>query len=55
MTQIRVLLADDHAIVRGGLEQLLSTADDIDLVGTAADGVQIIGTARVVAGVAATP
>ncbi|MCU1452486.1 MAG: two component transcriptional regulator, LuxR family [Acidimicrobiales bacterium] len=35
---IRVLVVDDHAMVRSGLEQLLSTADDIELVGTAADG-----------------
>ena len=35
---IRVLIADDHAVIRNGLEQLLSTADDIDLVGTVADG-----------------
>jgi DNA-binding NarL/FixJ family response regulator len=41
-TKIRVVIADDHAIVRGGLEQLLSTADDIDLVGTAADGEEAI-------------
>ena len=30
---IRVVVADDHAVVRGGLEQLLATADDIELVG----------------------
>ena len=30
---IRVVVVDDHAVVRGGLEQLLSTADDIELVG----------------------
>jgi DNA-binding NarL/FixJ family response regulator len=41
-TTIRVVIADDHAIVRGGLEQLLSTADDIDLVGTAVDGEEAI-------------
>lgn len=35
---IRVLVADDHAVIRGGLEQLLSTADDIELVGAVADG-----------------
>jgi DNA-binding NarL/FixJ family response regulator len=39
---IRVVIADDHAVVRGGLEQLLSTTDDILLVGTAADGVQAV-------------
>ena len=41
-TNIRVVIADDHAVVRGGLEQLLSTADDIDLVGLAANGVEAI-------------
>jgi DNA-binding NarL/FixJ family response regulator len=35
---IRVLLADDHAVVRAGLEQLLDGADDIEVVGRAADG-----------------
>ena len=41
---IRVVIADDHSVVRGGLEQLLSTADDIDLVGIAADGEEAIAT-----------
>ena len=41
---IRVLIADDHAVVRGGLEQLLSTADDIELVATAADGEEAVAT-----------
>ena len=35
---IRVLIVDDHAIVRSGLAQLLATADDLELVGEAADG-----------------
>jgi DNA-binding NarL/FixJ family response regulator len=35
---IRVIVADDHAIVRQGLERLISTTDDIELVGTAASG-----------------
>jgi DNA-binding NarL/FixJ family response regulator len=35
---IRVLVADDHAVVRSGLEQLLSTADDIEVIGLVADG-----------------
>ena len=35
---IRVAVVDDHAIVRTGLAQLLSTADDIELVGMAEDG-----------------
>jgi DNA-binding NarL/FixJ family response regulator len=35
---IRVLVADDHPIVRGGIVALLSAADDIEVVGEAADG-----------------
>jgi DNA-binding NarL/FixJ family response regulator len=35
---IRVLIVDDHAVVRAGLEQLLGTAADIEVVGTASDG-----------------
>ena len=42
---IRVLIADDHQVVRSGLEQLLSTADDIELAGTASDGAEAIDRA----------
>jgi DNA-binding NarL/FixJ family response regulator len=35
---IRVAIVDDHAVVRGGLQQLLSSEEDIDVVGTAANG-----------------
>lgn len=35
---IRVLIADDHAVVRHGLRQLLSTFAGVELVGDAADG-----------------
>jgi len=35
---IRVVVADDHVIVRNGLAQLLATVDDVELVGSAADG-----------------
>lgn len=39
---IRVVIADDHAIVRTGLDQLLSTADDIALVGSASNGAEAV-------------
>ena len=35
---IRVVIADDHHVVRTGLEQLLSTFDDVAVVGTASGG-----------------
>jgi DNA-binding NarL/FixJ family response regulator len=38
MTPITIVVADDHRVVRAGLEQLLGTFDDIELVGSAADG-----------------
>lgn len=39
---IRVLIVDDHAIVRNGLAQLLETTDDLELVGAARDGEQAV-------------
>jgi len=42
MTKIRVLLADDHAIVRDGLRALLQTSGDIEVVGLAADGLETV-------------
>jgi NarL family two-component system response regulator LiaR len=39
---IRVVIADDHAIVRGGIRALLATERDIDVVGEAADGHQAV-------------
>jgi DNA-binding NarL/FixJ family response regulator len=38
MTQIRVLLVDDHAILREGLRALLSCYDDVQVVGEAKNG-----------------
>jgi NarL family two-component system response regulator LiaR len=39
---IRVFLADDHAVVRRGLEALLETQADMVVVGTAVDGVEAV-------------
>ncbi len=40
--RIRVLIADDHHVVRGGIRALLETEDDIDVVAEAADGVETV-------------
>ena len=42
---IRVLLADDHGVIRDGLGRLIASFEDIELVGTAADGVEAVDLA----------
>lgn len=39
---IRVVLADDHAVVRAGLKAVLGTARDIDVIGEARNGVEAV-------------
>ncbi len=39
---IRVVLADDHRLVRAGLARLLATAEDLDVVGEASNGQQAV-------------
>ncbi len=46
MQKIRVLLVDDHAVVRAGLHALLETASDIVVVGEGANGREAISLAR---------
>ncbi len=43
---IRVLIADDHAIVRKGISALLATEPDITVVGEAQDGQEAIAEAK---------
>ena len=43
---IRVLLADDQALVRGGFRALLDARDDIEVVGEAADGREVVSLAK---------
>ena len=39
---IRVMVADDHPIVRGGIVALLAAADDLEVVAEASDGVEAV-------------
>jgi|SRR5208283_245263 len=41
-TRIRVVIADDHPIVRDGLRRLLTAEEDIEVVGEAADGRELL-------------
>src|SRR5258708_1750788 len=43
---IRVLLADDQALIRAGFRLLLDAADDLEVVGEATDGQQAVDLAR---------
>lgn len=47
--RIRLLIADDQALVRGALAALLELEDDLEVVGTAADGAQAVREARALA------
>ena len=43
---IRVLLADDQALIRAGFHVLIDAADDLQVVGEATDGAQAVDLAR---------
>ena len=38
----RILLADDHAVVRGGLRMVLDAAPDLEVVAEAGDGAEAV-------------
>jgi len=41
-TKIRILIVDDHAVVRKGIRALLATEDDLEVIGEAVDGEQAV-------------
>jgi NarL family two-component system response regulator LiaR len=43
---IRILIADDHAVVREGLRSIIASAPGMELVGEATDGVEVVWKAR---------
>lgn len=46
MDRIRVVIADDHALLRDGIKALLSLAEDIEVVGEASDGREAVVQCR---------
>ncbi|MPZ91435.1 MAG: response regulator [Actinobacteria bacterium] len=44
---LRIMLVDDHEVVRQGLRALLEAEDDLDVIAEAGDGSQAIDTARI--------
>jgi DNA-binding NarL/FixJ family response regulator len=42
VSRIRVLIADDHTIVRQGLVGILKSSDDVEVVGEAGDGAEAV-------------
>jgi two-component system, NarL family, response regulator LiaR len=45
-SKMRVLLADDHVLVRQGIRQFLEEAEDIEVVGEASDGAEAVRLAQ---------
>jgi YesN/AraC family two-component response regulator len=45
-SSVRVMIADDNAVIRMGLRMLLSAESAVDLVAEAADGIQALELAR---------
>jgi DNA-binding NarL/FixJ family response regulator len=45
---IKILIADDHAVVRSGLKQILATATDVTVVDEAASGADVLAKLRAV-------
>lgn len=46
MSKIKILVVDDHAVMRDGIRALISLNDDIEIVGEASDGREAIEKAR---------
>ncbi|HOD05911.1 MAG TPA: response regulator transcription factor, partial [Anaerolineaceae bacterium] len=43
---VRILIADDHLIIRQGIRLILETGEDFELVGEAADGAEALRLCR---------
>ncbi len=50
MSPIRVLIADDHRIVREGLKQMLADAPDIEVCAEATTGAEVLAAVQLLKG-----
>ena len=46
MTKHRIVLADDHIMLRQGLKRILAERPDLDVVGEAGDGLELLSTVK---------
>ena len=46
MRALRILIADDHAIVREGIRQLINAQPGMEVVGEAVDGIEVLNQAK---------
>jgi len=46
MAKIKVLLADDHQLIRDGIKSMIGTLEDIEVIGSVASGEEAINQAR---------
>ena len=46
MSKIRILLADDHTLLRQGIRNLISSESDIEVVGEASNGGDAVDTRK---------
>ena len=46
VSAVRVLIADDQALVRAGFRMILDAEDDLDVIGEASDGAEAVELAR---------
>lgn len=47
MEKLKVMLVDDHEVVRQGLRALIEAEDDMEVVAEASDGTQAVGVAKI--------
>jgi DNA-binding NarL/FixJ family response regulator len=46
MEKLRILLADDHAIIRDGVKQILADTEDLGVAGEASNGLELMQLVR---------